>query len=203
MSSLTFKDTFPCQSFPSKCSWRTRWHSPRNPLLLLAANPKAVLTCSVPFLSACPRGSASNSTELNGTLGKGKSSPDTQHTSTPSNRADSVLASSPAASATNLHWGLLQVKWRQCQGDVMLFSDRPLLHSPVCTDNYVKSILKTVCQEGRGCKGNPEWFKGRPAVTGYLIQENGILHQRNCTPLQVRCSGRSTSANGRVSNTDK
>lgn len=170
-------------------------------MLFLAANPKVVLTSSMLFLPSCLPGSEQSSITTTGaTVNKTvTASLPTQATSTLSNCACPVLTSSPTASPTRLKLGLLKVMWTsECQGHVEVF---PYQHLPpllVCDGSNVSRVLKTVCQERRGCRGAPHWKKGKTVEMGYLIQETGIEQVVNCDSLRVQCFGRSTSTNAMV-----
>lgn len=178
----------------------SKWHSSQNPVLFLTTNPKVVLTYSMLFLpSYLPGSELISNISTGATVNQEEiSSLPTQATSTHSNCACPVLASSPTASPTHLLLGLLNVTWTgQCKGDVELFRYQHSASSPVCYDSNVRRVLETVCKEKRGCKGLPRWKQGRTTEMGYFIQETGIK-QISCDSLCVQCSGRSTSTDGMV-----
>ncbi|XP_033950052.1 uncharacterized protein [Pseudochaenichthys georgianus] len=85
--------------------------------------------------------------------------------------------------------GLLSITWRsQCEGDVQLIFYHPAnSSSPVChgSKKTILNILRSVCENQRGCKNSMSWVKGEEQQ-GHNITENGA-EEISCETLRVRC----------------
>ncbi|XP_041822759.1 uncharacterized protein LOC121627768 isoform X2 [Chelmon rostratus] len=101
-----------------------------------------------------------------------------------------VPTSSPSSSAPAM--GLLTIRWTsQCEGDVNLTffsSSSPSL--PVChsSERTVQTLLSSVCQNKKGCKGTSRWNKRKHMLNGYDIKENGTEERTSCDILQIQCT---------------
>ncbi|KAK5900176.1 hypothetical protein CesoFtcFv8_009576 [Champsocephalus esox] len=85
--------------------------------------------------------------------------------------------------------GLLSITWRsQCEGDVQLIFYHPAnSSSPVChgSKKTILNILRSVCENQRGCKNSMSWVKGEEQQ-GHNITEHGA-EEISCETLRVHC----------------
>lgn len=105
---------------------------------------------------------------------------------TPTTAASSPSSSAPVVSLLTVHWT------GKCEGSVRLYNSSTDF-TPVCHSNShtVLELLKNVCLNIKGCKGQPGLIKGS-RNDGYDISEDGGEWMISCETLGVRCKGWST-----------
>ncbi|XP_063740583.1 uncharacterized protein LOC134865104 isoform X2 [Eleginops maclovinus] len=84
--------------------------------------------------------------------------------------------------------GILSITWSQCEGDVQLILyHHPNSSSPVChgSEKNILNILRSVCENRRGCKDNLRWVKGKNQQ-GHNLTEDGA-EEVHCEALRVHC----------------
>ncbi|XP_076585308.1 CD5 molecule [Chaetodon auriga] len=96
---------------------------------------------------------------------------------------------SPSSSTPAL--GFLTIRWTsECEGDIILIPYHPSSSSsPVChnSETHVQTLFSNVCQNKKGCKGTPQWDKGKQKLSGYCFKENGAK-ETSCKTLQIQCT---------------
>ncbi|XP_018517065.1 uncharacterized protein LOC108873383 [Lates calcarifer] len=100
---------------------------------------------------------------------------------TPTTAASSPSSSAPVVSLLTVHWT------GKCEGSVRLYNSSTDF-TPVCHSNShtVLELLKNVCLNIKGCKGQPGLIKGS-RNDGYDISEDGGEWMISCETLGVRC----------------
>ncbi|XP_059186704.1 uncharacterized protein LOC131969620 [Centropristis striata] len=105
--------------------------------------------------------------------------------------AASATTSNPTSSRPSTALGLLTITWTSnCKGDVNLILNQPNKSSlPVChaSEPNIQSLLKIVCENQNGCKGQPKPKRGKETQNGCHITESGEMPGTSCETLRIHC----------------